>query len=65
MPHFGHSPAQVAVISGCIGQAYSVGAGTSAAAGRSFIPHFGHLPSQLATISACIGQAKTPVSLSA
>ena len=50
------------MISGCIGHTYSVGAGTPAAAGMSFMPHLGHLPSQVATISACIGQAKTPVS---
>ena len=52
MPHFGHVPAQVAVISGCIGQTNAVGGSVSAGAGMSFMPHFGHFPAHEATISA-------------
>ena len=64
IPHSGHVPAQLAVTSGCMGQAKAVGASTPGSAGSSFIPHLGHLPAQEATISGCIGQAKTPVSTS-
>ncbi len=57
MPQIGQAPGSERMISGCIGQVYSVrtaGAGTTA--GSRAMPHLEQLPGPICLTSGCIGQ---------
>ena len=56
MPHLGQVPGSADVTSGCIGQAYELGA-SSERTGSNCIPHFGQVPGSDDVTSGCIGQA--------
>src|SRR5580704_10982233 len=61
MPQIGQFPGWSRMISGCIGQVYSVrAAGKLATTGSSGMPHFGQEPAPCWRTSGCIGQVYEP-----